>query len=121
MPSYVATIARFGSRLQILWDSPDDESKQRRFVQLHYWLMKFFLHPSSDWTPEMLMEERHGFRDPLDHLIVFLGDNLSRMRHCPRLGCKNPYFLAARGSTKFCSTECAVEGRKKAPKSLLEG
>jgi hypothetical protein len=121
---YVATIARFGRRLQILWDSPDgfsaddgtfvwlDESKQKRFVQLHYWLLKFFIHPASDYTPEMLMEERPMNSDPLDRLVAFVGGNLSRMKHCPRPECKHPYFLASRGNSKFCSPRCADWGRR---------
>jgi hypothetical protein len=113
--AYVSTIAQFGRRLQIMWDSLDEERKHKRFVQLHYWVLKFFINPASDWTPEMLMEEQSGRSDPLDHLLAFLGDNLSRLKHCPRPGCSAPYFLASRGNGKFCgSTECANWGRQQA-------
>jgi hypothetical protein len=110
--TYAITIAQFARRLQRIWNSPFDDNKQRLFGQLHYWILKFFLRPESPLTPEDLMEEGHVLSDPLDHLLVFLGENLSRLKHCPNPSCKHPYFLASKGNSKFCTEDCANYGRK---------
>ncbi|MHB2009536.1 MAG: hypothetical protein ACYCOX_16020 [Acidobacteriaceae bacterium] len=114
--AYLHQIVRFAQRLQGVWETQDERWRRKRFAHLHYWVLNFFIHPRSQWKPEDVLEAGRLFDDPLDHLLDYLGDNLSRLKVCLNPDCKHPYFLAFRGTSKFCSPVCGHYGRKETQK-----
>jgi hypothetical protein len=113
--AYLSVVARFAGRLRVVWDAPNEEFKRKQFAWLHYWILELFIHPQSDYSPAVLIEEGNMANmcsDPLDYLLLAMGENLHRLKRCPNPSCKAPYFLATKGPSKFCSTACADYGRK---------
>jgi hypothetical protein len=108
---YLSRIYKLAQKLREVWDASYTR-RSKLAVWLHYWVLELFINPQSGWTPQEYIESGRGGDDPLDFLLVFLVNNLQRLRHCPNPSCRAPYFLASKGNSRYCSESCADYGRQ---------
>lgn len=75
---------------------------------------RFYLDLSNWWTDDSLRVRLPPPRSPLpvEHAFEYLLVNGTLAFYCQNESCKAPYYFAQRHTQRYCSADCAAEGKR---------
>jgi hypothetical protein len=111
--------ARFQPELRNIWKEPAPLLKEAGLMMLAAAYMKECAPLAWAKNPAHVLEfmESRGMSSGPDRFLMVLLYALKHahlLRYCANPECKEPYFVARRGSQIYCSSPCAAPAQKKA-------
>jgi hypothetical protein len=110
---YVDLVLPLRNRLRTLWGISDRNTKLLGIMRIS---QDFFLRGDQSLDDPLHVEpEFHLIERPpcrMERLLLWLVDLADYTRRCAASDCPAPYFIASRGSRKYCSPKCAEESQR---------
>lgn len=102
---YRSVIGELRDGLRAIWEAEDEYTAAWRLFHLHYTLHR--LAGATD-KPQLQPPPIHA---PIHQAIHWLGKRFTKLRKCANPDCKAPFFVADRGTRRYCSDLCSDAGQ----------